>query len=280
MRVIASDRVWTVVTTEQMTSDRNHRFDRLASGEGGHCETELRAREWIGCGRDAARSVQVKRAFGLDVPETLAELCVPERTAILIYDMQAGIVPQIGGSARIVEGCGRVVDAAREGGFRIFFTRHFFLPNRLAGAGQLRRAMVWQKKGEPAETRPLITMGSPGWQLVPELVPREDEGVVDKIAMSAFEGTYLGIAMRDAQLQAFVIAGIALEVGIEPTVRHALDLNFIPIVVPELCGSKTEASHERSMATLRETGEVRETSLDELLPLLRGSASGSASGRA
>jgi len=66
-------------------------------------------------------------------------------------------------------------------------------------------------------------------------------------------------------LTSFVVAGIALEVGIEPTVRHALDKNYIPVLIPELCGSKTDTAHERSLGTLRETGEVLMVGLDEVL---------------
>jgi hypothetical protein len=43
--------------------------------------------------------------------------------------------------------------------------------------------------------------------------------------MSAFERTPLAIVMRDC---ASAVAGIALEVGIEPTARYAADLGFIP----------------------------------------------------
>ena len=212
----------------------------------------------------------MKQAFGLSIPENLRELCAPERAALILYDMQAGIVPQIGNGREIVSGCRQLLAAARQGGFRVFFTRHLFLPNRIAGVGQLRRAMAWQRKSDPAETKPLFTSGSPSWQIVPELAPQEDESVIDKIAMSAFEGTYLDIAMRDAQLQAFIIAGIALEVGIEPTVRHALDLNYIPIVVSDLCGSKTEEARRRSLTTLEETGEVIQAEAAEVASCLKG----------
>ena len=51
--------------------------------------------------------------------------------------------------------------------------------------------------------------------------------------MSAFEGTFLNIALRDASLDCFIIAGIALEIGIGPTVRQALYLNYVPLVVSE-----------------------------------------------
>jgi nicotinamidase-related amidase len=198
----------------------------------------------------------MKQAFGVSIPERLGEICAPERCALIVYDMQAAIVPQIKDGKQIMASCAALLEAARSGGLRVFFTRHLFLPNRSSGAGQLRRAMIWQRKTDPAETRPLITQGSAGWQIVSELAPREDEVVIDKITMSAFESTFLHAALRDAQLQSFIIAGIALEVGIEPTVRHGADLNLIPVVAADACGSKTKRDHERSIATLEETGEV------------------------
>ena len=198
----------------------------------------------------------MKQAFGVSIPEGLGEICAPERCALIVYDMQAAIVPQIKDGKQIVASCASLLEAARSAGLRVFFTRHLFLPNRNSGVGQLRRAMIWQRKTDPAETRPFITQGSAGWQIVSELAPREDEVIIDKITMSAFESTFLHTALRDAQLQSFIIAGIALEVGIEPTVRHGADLNLIPVVAADACGSKTKSDHERSIATLEETGEV------------------------
>lgn len=210
----------------------------------------------------------MKQAFGISVPEGLRELCAPDRCALIVYDMQAGIVPQISDGKDIVTRCVALLAAARSTGIRVFFTRHLFLPNRSSGVGQLRRAMIWQRKTDPAETKPLITQGSAGWQIVSELAPREDEVVIDKITMSAFESTFLHAALRDAQLQSFIVAGIALEVGIEPTVRHGADLNLIPVVAADACGSKTKAAHERSIATLEETGEVVISTTDEIVSSL------------
>jgi nicotinamidase-related amidase len=211
----------------------------------------------------------MKSAFGLSVPENLGDVCTPERCALIVYDMQAAIVPQIAEGAEIVARCQELLAAARDSGFRVFFTRHFFLPNRVAGTGQLRRAMVWQRKDDPMATKPLFAQGSAGWEIVPELAPREGEVVLDKITMSAFEGTFLNLAMRDAHLEAFLIAGIALEVGIEPTVRHGLDLNYVPIVATDACGSKSSEMKERSLTTLKETGEVIAVSTGELVAAMR-----------
>jgi nicotinamidase-related amidase len=87
--------------------------------------------------------------------------------------------------------------------------------------------------------------------------------------MSAFEGTFLNLAMRDARLDSFIIAGIALEVGIGPTVRHALDLNFCPVLVSDACGSKTEELQKQTMAALEETGEVYVASTAHILSAMR-----------
>lgn len=210
----------------------------------------------------------MKSAYGLNIPGSLREICSPHRAAIIVYDMQAAIVPQIDAGPSIVKGCQQLLAAARSGGYRIFYTRHIFLPNSSAGVGQFRRAMVWQRKDDPNDTKPFFTAKSPASQIVPELAPAEDDVVIDKITMSAFEATYLDLAFRDANLVAFIIVGIALEVGIEPTIRHGLDLNYIPVIVSDLCGAKTEEARLRSMANLAATGEVIETSSSELIPLL------------
>lgn len=198
----------------------------------------------------------MKQAFGISIPQALNEICSPERCALVIYDMQVGIVSQIGDGQRIVTGCQTLLEAARIAGMRVFFTRHFFLPSRSSGGGQLRRAMIWQRKTDPDQIGEMIPQGSDAWQIVPALPPREDEVIVDKITMSAFESTFLNLALRDAHLDSFIVAGIALEVGIEPTVRHGGDLNLIPVVAADACGAKTQEAYERSRATMKETGEV------------------------
>jgi nicotinamidase-related amidase len=210
----------------------------------------------------------MKHAFGISIPETLKEICTPVSCALIVYDMQVGIVPQISEGPEILNRCKQILDAARSAGLRIFFTRHFYLPNQAAGLGQLRRAMVWQRKDNPADTTPFIPYGSPRWEVVPELAPREGEVVIDKITMSSFEGTFLDLALRDAGVQAFIIVGIALEVGIEPTVRQGIDLNYVPILIADACGSKTAQVKAQSLSSLEETGEVITTNTAEIVATL------------
>ncbi len=198
----------------------------------------------------------MENAYGLEIPRNLAEVCTPKRTALIVYDMQVGIIRQIKGGAEIVAKVKAVLDAARAAGLRVFFMRHMSLPRELMGVFQLRMAMAWQRVESVAEVKPWFLRDSPGFQLVPELAPLPSEAIFDKITMSAFEGTPLDIALRDCGLNSFLIAGVAMEIGIEPTVRHATDLGYIPIVVADACGCGHAEAAERSLAGLRFAGDA------------------------
>jgi nicotinamidase-related amidase len=207
----------------------------------------------------------------LSIPRQLPEICRPSRTALIVYDMQVGVVSQIEEGKAVTEKCVALLAAARKAGYPVYFTRHRWLPNRLAGVGQLRRAMIWHRTDDPWSVSPPFAPGSPAFEIVPELQPVEDECAIDKITMSAFEGTFLHIAMRDASLESFIIVGIALEVGIGPTVRQALDLNLIPVVVSDACGSRTPRHKEQVLTEFADTSEVIVVDTGTLLQLLSAS---------
>jgi nicotinamidase-related amidase len=211
----------------------------------------------------------VDRGFGLDVPETLAEVCRPERLALLVYDMQVGIVRQLPDGLEVTRAVATVLDAARDGGFRVFFTRHLSLPGEVAGVSQLRTAKTWQRTRSVADVRASFPRDSPQFQIVPQLAPRPSEAVFDKLSMSAFVGTPLDVALRDCGLVAFAIVGIALEVGIEPTVRHATDLGFLPVVVTDACGARDRTAAERALAGFAFAGGSLVTETSAIVPLLR-----------
>ena len=212
----------------------------------------------------------MEHAFGLEIPFTLAEVCHPQRTVLIVYDMQVGIVSQIADGARVVACVASVLEAARKAGYRVFFTRHMSLPKEVAGVTQLRTAMEWQRVDTVEKVRPPFLREAPGFPIVSEVVPLPTEAVIDKITMSAFAGTYLDIALRDCGINSFVIVGIALQVGIEPTVRHAMDLGYIPVIVTDACGYGNREAAERSLATLKFTGGSLQTDSTVLIEILRG----------
>jgi len=210
----------------------------------------------------------MKEFAGITIPQSLDEIITPRNTALIVYDMQVGIVKQIKNGHEITQKVSRLVNAARSSGVRIFFTRHLSLPKELMGAFQSRTAMAWQRVDSMDKVQPMFLRDSPGFQVIPELAPRPSEGIVDKITMSAFEGTYLEIALRDCGIRSFLIAGIALEIGIDPTCRHGSDLGFWPILIEDACGFGNEEAANHSVASLKHMGDTTISDVETVCGLL------------
>ena len=204
----------------------------------------------------------------LPIPDTLADVCDPDRMALVVYDMQVGIVGQLADGPQVIDRVQRVLEAARGAGIRVFFSRYMTLPPQLMGISQLRMAMAWQRQDRVEDVVSPFLRDSPGFEIVPELAPIASEAVFDRLSMSAFEGTPLEFALRDAQIAAFAIVGVATEVGIEPTVRHGADLGLIPVVVTDACGAGNHAAAERSLDALATAGDAILTDIATIAGLL------------
>ena len=210
---------------------------------------------------------------GFSLPRTLAEFVSPRHTALVVYDMQVGVVRQIADGAQIVRQVGNVLEAARQAGIRTFFTRHMSLPLNLMGAFQYRMAMAWQRTDNPEKVQSWFLRDSPSFQIVPELQPSDQEAVFDKLSMSAFEGTPLAFALGDCGIRSVLIAGIALEVGIEPTCRHAADLGLVPILIRDACGAGSAEAAAHCLASLAHMGDTVVTDCRSVRDLLARSRS-------
>jgi nicotinamidase-related amidase len=210
----------------------------------------------------------MQSAYGLEIPQNLAETCNPRRTALLVYDMQVGIIGQIQNGPELLTRVKHVLETARAAGLRVFFMRHMSLPKEATGVFQLRMAMAWQRVSTVADVKPWFLRESPGFQLVPELNPLPSEVIFDKITMSAFEGTPLDIALRDCGINSFIIVGVATEIGIEPTVRHGADLGYIPIVVTDACGAGHAEAGERALASIKFMGDAILTDIQTITGIL------------
>jgi biuret amidohydrolase len=211
----------------------------------------------------------MEHAYGLTIPRTLEDACDPRRLALLVYDMQVGIVQQLRTPEPTMAKVQQVLAAARAAGVRTFFSRHMSLPKELMGVSQHRTAMAWQRANHVAETQSQFLRDTPGFQLMPELQVRPSEAIFDKLGMSFFAGTPLDMALRDCGIVAFAIVGLVLEIGIEPTVSHGADLGYVPIVIADACGSVEQDARERALASIDYTLFSHITDAETFCRLLR-----------
>ena len=209
---------------------------------------------------------------GIRIPGSLEEIISPQNTALIVYDMQVGIVHQIKNGQQIINNVSQILDAARSAGIRTFFTRHMSLPKELMGAFQFKMAMAWQRADSPEKVKTVFGRDNPVFQIIPELAPLPSEGIVDKISMSAFEGTYLEMALRDCGIRSFIICGIALEIGIDPTCRQGADLGFWPILVQDACGFGNEGAANHSIGSLKHMGDTVVSDVETICRLMIKSA--------
>jgi len=56
--------------------------------------------------------------------------------------------------------------------------------------------------------------------------------------------------LRNAGISVIVFTGIATEIGIETSARHAQALGFLPVIAREAVSSSDKQAHERSLANM------------------------------
>jgi nicotinamidase-related amidase len=192
----------------------------------------------------------MQRAFGLDVPDSVAEMCRPGAAAVLVYDAQVAILPHVKDGDALVGRIRQILDAARAADVPVFYVRHVSLPPTHLGVGALRIAMAWQRKSDAADVVSPFPPDAAHTAIVDELAPVAGEPVFDKLGMSALVGTPLEAALRDRGVTTLVLVGAVLEIGIEPTARHAADLGLLPVVVDDACGIVEPDAAQRSLDSL------------------------------
>ena len=68
------------------------------------------------------------------------------------------------------------------------------------------------------------------------------------------------------------LVGVAMEIGIEPTARHAADLGIVPVIIEDACGSGHAEAAQRSIAALKFAGDAVFTEVEAFCNALRRKA--------
>lgn len=172
--------------------------------------------------------------------------------ALVLLDIQRGILasdavkfedPEVPKKAlRAVEG---LLAAARASGA---FVVHVGVARpHHRGAFDVPRTANAIKSGKaPRDVLALAPGSRDGEFLLP---PLQDEDVVLKVGVSAFEGTRLDQLLRSAGVTEVVVAGAFTHMVVESTVRQGFDLGHRMVVVADACCAPASAPHDNSLAT-------------------------------
>jgi ureidoacrylate peracid hydrolase len=170
------------------------------------------------------------------------------RTALLVVDMQNAFVHRrgyfdlvgldIGPIQRIIEPCRKVINAARASDIRIIYLQMGCSPD-LSDKGSpdspssIKSRVVSMMKEHPEWKDKFYIYGTWGAEVIEELKPREGDIVVKKQKHDGFIGTNLDIILRTLSAKYLFFVGIATNICVESTLRHAFSLDYFPILVSD-----------------------------------------------
>ena len=120
-------------------------------------------------------------------------------TALLVIDVQQGVVAGAHRRDEVVANIGSLVDTARAGGVPIIWVQH-----------------------SDAE----LAQGSADWQYVPELLRQESEPLVHKSYGDSFEGTDLEQVLAGAGVGRLVVTGAESDACIRSTIHGAFTRGY------------------------------------------------------
>ena len=178
--------------------------------------------------------------------------------ALLVYDMQVGIAHRVPHAAPIIAASQRALAAARAAKMPVFFCRHLTWPKAISGPLHLRGGMALARATDVETYVPQFLRESAGFPIIDELAPTADEGIFDKIGLSAFDGTPLETALRDLGTKRLYVLGAVLEIGIVPTVQDALKRGFEVAVVSDASYTFLEPAAARARVPAGATSVLAE----------------------
>lgn len=156
-----------------------------------------------------------------------------QKTALVIIDLQKGIVTTPGGQA-VVEKATELVNLFRQHDGFIAFVKVNFLDGKDAL--------------KPETDRPATVVQRPAdWaEFAPELGVLQDDYVVTKRQWGAFFGTDLDLQLRRRGIDTIVLCGIATNIGVESTAREAFQYGYQQIFITDAMTTFSQEEHDAS----------------------------------
>jgi nicotinamidase-related amidase len=158
-------------------------------------------------------------------------------TALLVMDVQQGVVGRVGDAAGpLLDALGRAVAAARAAGVPVLHVRVAFRDGAPEIDTRNRIFAALAHAGGYGEH-------DPGTQIHPAVRPAPGEAVIVKKRVSAFTGSDLEVVLRSLGVSRLVLAGIATSGVVLSTLRQAADLDYLLTVLSDGCADADAEVH-------------------------------------
>lgn len=202
---------------------------------------------------------------GRAIPMTLAEVAAPERTVLLVWDMQNDQAGSSFNKDEFLRTTPPLIAAAKAARVRTVYAFSTPYAWRDESPAILRRAMKEQGVTDPHELKPRRARGSFGWQLIEPFKPADDDTVIEKHRATMFLGTEFEQLLANWNKTTVVLVGCRTDAGIEGTARDGFYRGYSMIVVRDCVGTGREQAHLDALKRLERFTDV--VSSPELLDI-------------
>nr|WP_235587163.1 isochorismatase family cysteine hydrolase [Ferroacidibacillus organovorans] len=151
-----------------------------------------------------------------------------QRRALLVMDLQNGIVSRFAQSDEVLAPFKKAVAAARQAKMPVIYVRVAFREGYPEVSARNKSFAAIADRGG-------MTQEDASTQIHEAVAPRQDEPIVTKRRVSAFAGSDLDVILRARRIDTLVLCGIATSGVVLSTVREAADMDFGLIVLSDAC---------------------------------------------
>lgn len=187
----------------------------------------------------------------LPIPLKLEDFVQPHRTSLVLWDMQKGLAGRAPDVERVKSSVIRLIDAADAAGVLVVWSRHILPPLDLTSGPFLRFLMHKQKVEDPAKLKPFMQEGMSDTDYLDGLAPASDHLVIEKSMPSLFVDTPLDIRLKARGIDSLVLCGVATDIGVEFTARHAMTKGYYSVIAEDATAAYTDEAQARSIAFMR-----------------------------
>jgi nicotinamidase-related amidase len=151
-----------------------------------------------------------------------------DKTALLVMDVQNGIVSRFAENEKVLLPFQKAVEAARRHNIPVIFVRVAFRE----GYPEISPR---NKSFSAISGFDGMTVSDTATQIHESVQPQPDEPVVTKLRVSAFAGSDLEVILRSRQIDTLILSGIATSGVVLSTLREAADKDFALTVLSDAC---------------------------------------------
>lgn len=162
------------------------------------------------------------------VPKVEEEAVRSTSQALLVMDVQKGIVERFAAGPEAMAPFARAVAAARDASLPVIFVRVAFREGYPEVSDRNKSFSTLPARGG-------MTHADASTQIDHAVAPRPDEPIVTKLRVSAFAGSDLEVLLRARRIDTLVLSGIATSGVVLSTLREAADRDYRLVVLSDAC---------------------------------------------